>query len=340
MLAVLRLGHRPERDKRITTHVALTARAFGVEKVFVTTKDAELEERLKDVGARFGNSFKVKTGISWKHVVSSWNGTVVHLTMYGERMNTALHRIPKDNLLIVVGAEKVPKGIYERADYNISIGNQPHSEVAALAVFLYALRDGRDLYAPRNGRMRIIPHPKGKVVLVGRLPSRDACIDMLREEGCSREVIEHTLAVERLALEIADLCNADREVVSVGALLHDIGRSRTHGTMHAVEGAKIARQRRLPECIISIIEKHMGAGISKEEALRIGLPPKDYIPETLEEKIVAHADNLISGNRRQPLSELLRRFDELGLTEAKTRAIALHKELSILCGVDIDGLVT
>jgi len=147
------------------------------------------------------------------------------------------------------------------------------------------------------------------------LKEKDA-LDLLRKSGCSSKVIEHCQAVAAYAREIAmDIRNCAREkkvkviidvdLVYIGGLLHDIGRSRTHGISHAVEGAKIAIESGLDEKLINIIERHIGAGILEEEAAALGLPAKDYMPSTLEEKIVAHADNLISGTRVGSIDELV-----------------------------------
>jgi tRNA (cytidine56-2'-O)-methyltransferase len=168
MIVVLRLGHRPERDQRVTTHVALTARAFGADEVWVSTKDPSMERSIRGVVDRFGGNFTIKTGVDWRKAIKSWKGTVVHLTMYGERLSDGLPTVPADDLMIVVGAEKVPREVYERAHRNISVGNQPHSEVAALAVFLDRLGGGKTVEREHGGRMRIVPNPRGKTVVDGR----------------------------------------------------------------------------------------------------------------------------------------------------------------------------
>ena len=165
MITVLRIGHRPARDKRVTTHVALAARAFGAGRILVDTKDGALERTVRDVTRRFGGPFEVETGVAWRRVLKDFHGTKVHLTMYGERLEDALPRIPKDDLLVVVGAEKVPAEVYRLADVNVSVGNQPHSEVAALAVFLDRLLGGEGLRREFRGRLRIRPSPRGKDVV-------------------------------------------------------------------------------------------------------------------------------------------------------------------------------
>ncbi len=168
MIVVLRLGHRPDRDQRVTTHVALTARALGADEVWVSTKDASLERSVRGVVERFGGEFAIKTGVDWRKAIKSWKGTVVHLTMYGESLSDALPTVPEDDLMVVVGAEKVPREVYELAHRNVSVGNQPHSEVAALAIFLDRLKGGRSVERDLRGRMRIIPNPRGKTVVDGR----------------------------------------------------------------------------------------------------------------------------------------------------------------------------
>ena len=162
----MRIGHRPQRDKRVTTHVALASRALGAKGIYVDTADKILEENVKSVCDRFGGDFFIETGVKWKDAVKRSEGIVIHLTMYGRNINEAMAEIPKDkNILIIVGAEKVPPEIYERADMNISVGNQPHSEIAALSIFLDRLTGGGALYEDRNGRFTVIPNERGKTVV-------------------------------------------------------------------------------------------------------------------------------------------------------------------------------
>ena len=165
MITVLRIGHRPARDKRVTTHVALTARAFGAQRVLVDTKDTALERTIRNLVRRFGGPFEIETGVSWRSVMRDFPGTKVHLTMYGLRLDDELPRIPRDNLLVVVGAEKVPADLYRLADLNVAVGGQPHSEVAALAVFLDRLLEGGGLRREFDGHLRIRPSTRGKDVV-------------------------------------------------------------------------------------------------------------------------------------------------------------------------------
>jgi len=164
-VTVLRLGHRPSRDKRVTTHVALVARAFGALEILVDTADPSLVRVVRGVVRSFGGDFTIETGVNWRHRLKSWPGTVVHLTMYGESVEEAIPRIPHGkDVLVVVGAEKVPGAVYGAADLNVAVGNQPHSEVAALAVFLDRLYGGVALRRDFAGPIRIVPTKRGKTV--------------------------------------------------------------------------------------------------------------------------------------------------------------------------------
>lgn len=122
-------------------------------------------------------------------------------------------------------------------------------------------------------------------------------IEILKEEGCPPWVIDHCKKVCEKSLEIAkNFPEADLNLIKTGALLHDLGRSQTHGIDHGVIGAKLALKHGYSEKVAKIIERHIGAGISKEEAIKLGLPPRSYEPKTIEEKIVAHSDNLLNGS--------------------------------------------
>lgn len=169
MIAVLRIGHRPFRDKRITTHVALVARAFGADQIYVDTKDESIEKTILSIRRRFGGTFQITTGVNALDIVKQWSGIVVHLTMYGETLETTIRKLKskvQNNILVIIGAEKVPPQYFELADWNVSIGNQPHSEVAALALFLDRITGGSWQYKQFNGDMQITPSRYGKKVLV------------------------------------------------------------------------------------------------------------------------------------------------------------------------------
>jgi len=139
--------------------------------------------------------------------------------------------------------------------------------------------------------MKVLPCERGR--RLSTIPSEEECIRILLDEGTSTRVIRHVCTVMKVAEAIALRCGADIELVRAGALLHDLGRSRTHGIRHGVDGVLLAREKDLPEDLVLIIQKHVGAGITPDDARSLGLPPLDYIPSRLEEKVVCHADNLV-----------------------------------------------
>lgn len=170
-VTVLRLGHRLVRDERMSTHIGLVSRAFGAFELVLTGADDRTIESITRVTNRWGGGFDVKYQKNWKEFIRNWEGVIVHLTMYGEVLDDALPKIRnaagvgKKGILVVVGAEKVPREMYNLSDYNVSVGNQPHSEVAALAVFLDRLFMGGELYSTFvKAKIRIRPSSKGKRV--------------------------------------------------------------------------------------------------------------------------------------------------------------------------------
>lgn len=171
-VTVLRLGHRLVRDERTSTHIGLVSRAFGAKALMLTGADDHTVDSIKRLNERWGGDFQVGYTREWRKLAENWHGKVVHLTMYGEALDSALLKLREDlratnDLLLVIGAEKVPAEIYSIADYNVSVGNQPHSEVAALAVFLDRLFMGAELYTTFiNAKIRIKPNSRGKKVLV------------------------------------------------------------------------------------------------------------------------------------------------------------------------------
>jgi uncharacterized protein (TIGR00295 family) len=170
------------------------------------------------------------------------------------------------------------------------------------------------------------------------IPDPEQCYRLLREAGCSDEVINHCKAVRKVAVRIAKKAHANIQLVEAGALLHDIGRSKTQGIMHGIEGAKIATELGLPLSIVNIIERHLGAGIPIEEAATLGLPLKNYMPITLEEKIVAHADNLIDNDREHPIEIEVEKALKKGHRKHAERLMQLHRELSQRCGMDLNDI--
>jgi len=170
------------------------------------------------------------------------------------------------------------------------------------------------------------------------LVTREQALRVLRDVGCPPQVIRHSLAVERKALEIAKLVHenghaVDQKLVGLGAILHDIGRSETHGIEHGVAGAKIMRRNGLSK-FVDFAERHIGAGIPAGEAKELGLPERDFMPKTLEEKIVTYADKLIVGAEPLSFREVRGQFEAmLGKDRpALKRLDALHEEIQKLQG--------
>lgn len=147
MMKVLRLGHRAGRDDRISTHVGLTARQWGADKiVFSGEKDDNMLESQRDIIDRWGGDVEISYTEEWRKEIREFDGLKVHLTMYGEKVGEKMgelrDRFEDEDLMVIVGAEKVPRWVYEKVDFNISVGNQPHSEIAALAVFMDRIQEG------------------------------------------------------------------------------------------------------------------------------------------------------------------------------------------------------
>jgi uncharacterized protein len=157
---------------------------------------------------------------------------------------------------------------------------------------------------------------------------------MLKKVGCSHIIIQHCINVSNLAVNMAKKLHAkgvevDIALIEIGGLLHDIGRSKTHTIRHAVIGAQIIVSLNLPISLVNIVERHVGSGIPKEEAVKLGLPNRDFIPHTIEEKLVSYADKLIDGNREMNFKEALTRFiEDLGKSHpAIERFKKIHLEL-------------
>ncbi len=178
---MLRWGHRPTRDARLTTHVALAARALGAAGLILSDiEDRKIKDTIDEVTRRWGGEFFFEMGTPWKKAVRNWKengGAVVHLTVYGENveMTDVLDRIRSSGkkILIMVGSQKVPGEFFSEAisDFNVAIGNQPHSECASVAVFLDRFFKGEELAGTfQGGRVRIVPRFRGKEVELKKNP--------------------------------------------------------------------------------------------------------------------------------------------------------------------------
>ena len=175
-VVILRWGHR-HRDQRLTSHVALTARALGASGfVMADITDSKVKETIEKVMEAWGGDFYFDMGQPWKSVVKEWkakNGVTVHLTAYGENIQTSdvmkRIRITEKDVLVIVGSQKVPAGFFSEkvSDFNVAVGNQPHSECSSLAVFLDRFFEGQELSetAIHNAKKKIVPQARGKQVI-------------------------------------------------------------------------------------------------------------------------------------------------------------------------------
>jgi uncharacterized protein len=170
-----------------------------------------------------------------------------------------------------------------------------------------------------------------------QLPSREQALKLLHENHCPPKVLAHCKAVAKLSVETAQACQkkglkVDVNLVEAGALLHDLGRSKTHSVDHVVAGAEIARAEGLPNSVIAIIERHVGGGITAAEAREMGWPKGNYVPVTLEEKIVSYADKLVETSERVPIELTVNRLREQKLNEAADRVQKIHDEIAQIIG--------
>ena len=170
-----------------------------------------------------------------------------------------------------------------------------------------------------------------------KLPSRQQALVLLRESRCSSKVIKHCKAVAKLALVTAEKCrqkglNVDLQLVEIGALLHDIGRSKTHTVHHAIVGAEILETAGLPESVISITKRHVGGGITPGEAEKLGWPKDVYGPLTLEEKIISYADKLIKNSKQITIQSTIKELAKEHKLESAERVMKLHREIAELIG--------
>lgn len=170
-IIVIRYGHREVRDYRVTGHCALVSRALGASKIIMCgEKDESVIETIRGVNERWGGGFKVEFSPSWLTTVKTLKKKgfkIAHLTMYGIPVQETEEELGKlGKLAVVIGSQKVERAVYENADFNVSVASQPHSEIAALAVFLDRVQKGKELEKEyKNAKKQIIPQERGKKVL-------------------------------------------------------------------------------------------------------------------------------------------------------------------------------
>ena len=159
-------------------------------------------------------------------------------------------------------------------------------------------------------------------------------VDLLIEDvygklECSDYIIDHCKVVYERSCDITKFYDdVDLDLVKAGCMLHDVGRTVTDDIEHAYIGADLLRDLGVDERICLITERHVGAGITCEEARLLGLPDRNYVPETLEEKIVAHSDNLVHGVTKVDLDFVIEKWTKKNMKqESIDMLVSLHNEL-------------
>ena len=170
-----------------------------------------------------------------------------------------------------------------------------------------------------------------------QLPTREQAITLLLESGVPPQVINHCIAVAEYAVELAKNLQkrhftVNLELVEAGAILHDLGRSKTNGVNHSVVGVQIAQSLQLPQPLIDIIKRHVGTGVTAEEAEALGWPKDVYVPQTLEEKIVCYADKRVDCGDVLPIEVEIEKLKRKGKVAAAERVRSLHEEIMGLLG--------
>jgi len=170
-----------------------------------------------------------------------------------------------------------------------------------------------------------------------RLPSREQAIQLLKHNKCPPQIIIHSISVTDYALDLAaQLKNKGQKVnmdlVEAGGLLHDLGRCKTNAVDHGVVGGQFAEQLGLPQEVVNVIKRHVGAGITEQEAQAMGWPKDTYMPQTLEEKIVCYADKRIDDGKVVPIEGEIEKLQKAKKPEAAERVRRLHLEISKLLG--------
>ena len=173
-------------------------------------------------------------------------------------------------------------------------------------------------------------------------PSEEGALSLHRKHGSAEKIVVHCVAVARVSRLLAEGFRkkgkeVDVDAVVVGALLHDIGRAKTQTVRHGLEGSLMLEAEGLDKMIVEIVLRHVGAGLDSEEARKLGLPELDYIPHTLEERIVCFADKMVDGDKVRPFHEEVKRFTQK--SHDVMRLLALKRRLEEEFGEDPEAFV-
>jgi len=174
------------------------------------------------------------------------------------------------------------------------------------------------------------------------IPSEGEAMSIHAKRKTGVYIVRHCQAVAMAAKIMADEAErrgrvVDKQAVIAGALLHDIGRTRSQTVMHGAQGAEILEEEGVDKEVVEIVRRHVGAGIAPEEAKKLGLPDFDYIPRTLEERIVCFADKMVDADKVRPFGEEVHRFT--AKSHDVGRLLALKRGLAEELGVDPEKLI-
>jgi uncharacterized protein (TIGR00295 family) len=174
------------------------------------------------------------------------------------------------------------------------------------------------------------------------VPSALEAMALHRKYGSNERTVAHCQGCARISRLLAEKAAergnmVNQEAVNAGALLHDIGRSQTQLVNHGFVGAQIWEKEGVDGIVVEIVRRHVGAGISGEEAAKLGFPAGDYIPRTLEQKIVCFADKMLDGDKARPFEQEVQRFVKKGHDVQRLKK--LKEDVDAAVGVDAEPLV-
>jgi uncharacterized protein (TIGR00295 family) len=173
-------------------------------------------------------------------------------------------------------------------------------------------------------------------------PSREEALRLHRRYGSNDVLIMHCRTVALVTAILAEEFRRqgkeiDSKAAIAAALLHDIGRNRVKTVRHGLEGSEILKVEGVDEVVVQIVRRHVGAGISREEAKTLGLPDFDYIPRTREQVAVCFADKMVDTDKIRPFEEEVRRFERKG--HDVERLVALKRNLEDDLGDDPETII-
>ena len=174
------------------------------------------------------------------------------------------------------------------------------------------------------------------------IPNAQQALELHKKYGSDDRIVRHCQACARISRLLSEKAKAqghvvDAEAVFAGALLHDIGRSQTQLVGHGYVGAGILEKEGVDPVVVEIVRRHVGAGISPEEAVTLGFPPGDYIPRTIEQKLVCFADKMLDGDKARPFEEEVKRFVKKGHDVQRLRR--LKEDVDAAVGGDAEAMI-